>query len=110
MFLARDGDDVRAYSPDARHLGGEVVWWCPSALVFVEDNDGSVFDIRGRKIGGPSIGGLNEFDTSVKDGRVHVDLDRLTIGQLNPPGVHPTDVDLTGAPSTFCADKVVPLP
>ena len=110
MFLVRDGDEVRAFSPDARHMAGEVVWWCPSAQVFVEYNHGSVFDGDGRKIAGPSIGALNTFDVVVADGRVVVDVERVTVGELNPRGSWPTGVDLHGAPLTFCEDKVVPLP
>lgn len=110
VFLVRAGDDVRALSPDARHMSGEVVWWCEASKIFWEDHHGSVFDAQGRKIGGPARGGLNRFETTLTGGEVVVNVEQVTQGELQPRGEWPRDAAgvRDGAPPTFCADPLRP--
>lgn len=85
VFVIRDGNDVRVFLSDARHLPDETLWWCPNEEVFIEVEHGSMFDRQGRKIGGPAAGGLNQYEVRTDGGELIVHRWEVIVGGVDPP-------------------------
>ena len=117
VFIVRDGNDVRVFLSDARHLPGDTLWWCPNEQIFIEVEHGSSFDRQGRKIGGPAAGGLNQYEVRTNDGELIVDTDAVIVGGQSPRGVAPVSLDdadfsrpFNSGPGSFCEDPVASPP
>jgi hypothetical protein len=116
VFIMRDGSEVMVFLPDARHLPDDTLWWCPSEQVFFEVEHGSMFDRRGRKIGGPAEGGLNQYAVRVDEGKIVIDRDAVIVGGLTPRGEAPeaSDADfsrpINSGPGSFCTEPVASPP
>lgn len=113
VFIVRDGNDVRVFLADARHLPDDTLWWCPNEQIFVDVEHGSQFDRQGRKIGGPAQGGLNRYDVRVHEGKLIVDRDQVIVGGLAPRGEAPAAVDnadfsrpYDSGAGSFCDDPI----
>jgi hypothetical protein len=108
----RDGDEVRVFLADTRHLPDDTLWWCPKEQVFVGVEHGEQFTREGLRIGGPSRGGLNEYPTDVDGRNLIIDTGQVIEGSAAhgdaPPEmrganfVEPYD----SGPDSFCAGAV----
>ena len=106
VFLVRDGDYVRAFSPDARHVKGETVVWCPVEEVFASLMHGEQFDRSGRVIAGPARGGLVRFPLQGDGERLAIDTQRaFVVAGTSPQSVDPVSEDgnaWNAGPGSFC--------
>jgi hypothetical protein len=116
VFITREGDDLRVFLSDARHLPEDTLWWCPNEQIFFEVEHGSQFDRQGRKIGGPAQGGLNQYAVSVTDGKLLIDSDEVIVGDLSQRGEAPAALSranfsrINSGPGSFCDGAVASPP
>ena len=105
VFLVRDGDDVRAFSPDARHVKGETVVWCPVEEVFVSLMHGEQFDRSGRVIAGPARA-ASCASPCKGTANVAIDTQRaFVVAGTSPQSVDPVSEDgnaWNAGPGSFC--------
>lgn len=115
VFVTRDGDEVRVFLPDARHLPEDTLWWCPNEHLFVDAEHGSLFARDGLKVAGPARGGLNQYPVEVAGQRLKVDTRRIIEGNQTPRGHIPglANVDYTepwnSGSGTFCDGALSPI-
>ena len=79
LFIANTGSSLRALSQKCPHLGCQVPF-CESSGRFECPCHGSVFDIGGERVEGPTPIGMSQYDISVEGGVVVVDTARLKPG------------------------------
>ena len=114
VFVVRAGDELRVLLADTRHLPEDTLWWCPTERVFVGVEHGEQFDAEGRKIGGPSQGGLNELAFEVDGSQLVIDTGKVIEGANAALGEAPlslADADFSepfdSGPGSFCVGAVV---
>jgi hypothetical protein len=117
VFIVREGNSVRVFLSDARHLPEDTLWWCPSEQIFVEVEHGSMFDRQGRRIGGPAQGGLNQYEARVDHGKLIINRDQVILGGLTPRGESPAAVEgpdfsrpYNSGAGSFCEDPIASPP
>jgi len=101
FFLVRDGDDVIALRDDAQHLPGERLWWCPNERHFFAPTHGETFDLRGRKIAGPSTRDLDRYTTTIHAGELVVDFTSVERGASRTERALPRP-PWNGGPGSYC--------
>ncbi len=83
LWIANTGGHLFALSQKCPHLGCRVPF-CESSGQFECPCHGSVFDIAGEHVTGPSPRGMDQYALSIENGELFVDLDAKTDGP--PPG------------------------
>lgn len=116
VFLVRDGEEVRVFAADPRHLPEDTLWWCPVERIFIGVEHGEQFDADGLRIGGPSRGGLNEYHSEVVGDSLVVDFGVVIEGETRR-GQRPDGLDdvnwsepWNSGPGSFCDGAVLPPP
>jgi hypothetical protein len=120
FFVVRDGERVRAFVDDAQHLPGERLWWCPREKQFAAPTHGETFASDGTKVAGPAQRDLDQYNTSVEDGDLVINLAQVIRGAPSTASSTPPGEDSrfttpwNRGPSSYCqgaltTDGVAPV-
>lgn len=90
VFIVSDGQRFVAFSDVSPHQGNigkkgfdtpaERVLYCATNETFVEQFHGSIWDRRGRYVGGPAPRGLTRVTLRIREGRIEVAPSRWSLG------------------------------
>lgn len=114
VFVVRDERELRVFAADTRHLPDDTLWWCPNEEVFVGVEHGEWFNRDGLVLGGPAMGGLNEYPSEIDGRTLVIDTGRIIEGNRQrgaPPRARSKSdpsKPWNSGPRSYCAGAVAP--